>query len=332
MNIEFSDPEHAPDHADDDERFAFYDPGEDWDTEDDPEPHLDHHLPEPAPRVPQCGSTRFAVELARFLAEGIVCADEQFTLEDRQLDDADYPGSTPVRSVLKRCAIFGIGDTHRVWRDSAIYMVAFGRHIRLTGYELRQLDESVVLEINSRLRGWHTGDPFQLDANEIVRAMRWSHGAQSAARLASSLLALAHARITIVNFDSSTTRLRLFDEVRITADQIVGKASGGLALFQDAGGRGTYVPLERRRSLREGLQTWLAGWVLATKCDQPVALTTLFDHSGTRQKRMGDFGREVRRALERLQQVGFVTRWNQEAGGRDLSRNAFRISKAKYLR
>jgi hypothetical protein len=149
--------------------------------------------------------------------------------------------------------------------------------------------------------------------------------------MTSSLLCLAHARFAVTNFDLSVTRFRLFDALRIEGDFIEGKLSGGFTRFQDEPGRGTFVPLERRKALREGLQTWLAGWVLATRCNEPVALQALYDHSGTMQRQLGEFGREVRRALDRLQSVGFVTHWTQRPGG-ELTRNSFTITKPKFIR
>jgi len=237
----------------------------------------------PPPTVPPSPhSQRFREALARFKVDGYLAADDEYgTSDDDFLDATTAPGSTAVRSAILRSAVFSASSEIRVWQEQALYPVHFGKHFRFTGYRLFQDDLTVSLALADMLRGHLTSDDIQIDITDLIHRLGWSPGTHSRERLTSSLLCLAHARFAVTNFDFSVTRFRLFDALRIEGDLIEGKLSGGFTRFQDEPGRGTFVPLERRKALREGLQTWLAGWVLATRCDEPVALQALYDHSGT---------------------------------------------------
>ena len=288
--------------------------------------------PPPTIVPPNRHSLRIREALAHFKADGYMAADDEYwTPDDDCLDATTAPGSTAVRSAILRSAVFSAGTEVRVWQEQVVYPVHFGRHFRFTGYRLFQDDLTVSLAIADLLRGHLTSDDIQIDLMDLIHRLGWSPGTHSRERLTSSLLCLANARFEVTSFDFSVTKFRLFDALRIGGDCIEGKLSGGFTRFQDEPGRGTFVPLERRKALREGLQTWLAGWVLATRCNEPVALQALYDHSGTMQRHLGEFGREVRRALDRLQSVGFVTHWTQRPGG-ELTRNSFTISKPKFIR
>ena len=317
---------------DDDDFNGLYDPGDDEDIgfsdSGPPTQGLPSRISTPVP------DRDFEVDLAAFKSQGLVLGPDGFESPDCQLDDSSFAGRTIILSPLLRSAVASVGVVVRTWHDRAEFPVQHGRSIHFTGYRLYQQDLLVPFRLADQLRGESTQNPFEISMRSLISWLRWSCSAHSKDRLLRSLLSLAMAQFELTSFSYQRTRFRLFDSLRVEGDAIIGKLSGGFLKFQDAtdgNPRGTYIPLERWRALRPGLETWLAGWVLATKCDTPIALQTLYDHSGTAHQHVGEFGRDVRRALDRLTAVGLITTWTQKPGNR-LTRGFLTIKKPTRTR
>lgn len=300
-------------------------------------PEFDHELDAPSvadePESPPSPPARPAFEecLARFQSAGYAATDAKFARPDTQLDATAFRGSSIIRSSLLRGALFSASVVARYWCDRALFPLRFARDVRFTGFRLYQHDLSLLLCLGELLAGHPTNEDFDLDVHDLIHGAGWPRTSRSKTRLAGSLMCLAHAQFELRGMDFNVTRFRIFDRVCMRGERVFGKLSGGMVECQDRYGRGTYVPLERRKALSEGLQSWLAGWVLATKCDEPVSLTTLLEHSGSGQSRVAEFGREIRRSLDRLQAVGIVSSWTQRPNGR-LERNLITIRKHRLLR
>lgn len=302
---------------DDDDFNGFYDPGDDEDIVEIPS-----HARVNEPLVPVALPTsdrQFETDLEAFTSQGLTFGADGYECPDHRLDDSAFAGRSIVLSPLLRSAVASVGVVVRTWHNRKAFPVHHGRHIQFTGYRIYQQDLLPPLRLGDLLRGRSTRDAFEISIRDTVRWLGWSCTAHSRTRLLGSLLSIALARFEVTNLKYERTRFRLFDALHIQGDSIVGKLSGGMVKFQDAMDgtpRGTYVPLEAWRSLRPGLETWLAGWVLATKCDAPIAIQTLYDQCGTCHQHVGEFGRDVRRALDRLKAVGLVTHWTQKPGDR----------------
>jgi hypothetical protein len=216
--------------------------------------------------------------LAAFSTQGLQFGADGFESPDCHLDKRSFAGRAIILSPLLRSAVASVGVVVRTWQDRAEFPVQHGRTIQFTGYRLYQQDLLIPFRISDLLRGQSTQTPLKISMRDLINWLRWSRSAHSRNRLRGSLLSLAMARFEVTSFSYERTRFRLFDSLQVEDDEIIGKLSGGFLKFQDAtdaNPRGTYIPIERWRALRCGLETWLAGWVLSTKCDTPIALQTL---------------------------------------------------------
>jgi hypothetical protein len=302
----------------DDEDFSgFYDPGDEEDFGDSPsDPPVTKTLLPAATPVPD---RQFESDLAAFSTQGLQFGADGFESPDCRLDNTSFAGRAIILSPLLRSAVASVGVVVRTWQDRAEFPVQHGRTIHFTGYRLYQQDLLIPFRISDLLRGQSTQTPLKISMRDLINWLRWSRSAHSRNRLRGSLLSLAMARFEVTSFSYERTRFRLFDSLQVEGDEIIGKLSGGFLKFQDAtdaNPRGTFIPIERWRALRCGLETWLAGWVLSTKCDTPIALQTLHDHCGTSHQHVGEFGRDVRRALDRLKAVGLIINWKMKPGNR----------------
>ena len=290
---------------------------------DDPEDLPNHEIRSEAPP--------FEAARARLVAEGYIATDRAFSQPDAYLDATAYAGSAVVRSSILRSSIFSCGRVDRRWCDRTVHPMAYARCGRFAGYRAYQEDLTVALALTYLLPGHQTSQSFSIDIRDWIHFCGWGQTPRSADRLVDSLTCLSHARFEMTRPNYSMVCFRLFDWLKITGNTVRGKISGGLIELQDRNGRGTYIPLARRKALREGLQTWLAGWVLATKCDAPIPLPTLHAHSGSGHATISEFGRDVRKALDRLEIVGLVRSWTQRPNER-LERNMITIQKARFIR
>lgn len=314
--------------ADDERDFGYHD---DLDEEEEYVP--EQSLPSGSNPQPPGPVTLpdFQWSLAEFMARGYLANDPAFWAPDYPLDEKAFAGSSAIRSCLLRGATFSCGIVQRYWCDRAFIPLLFARHVHVTGFRLYQVDLSILLRLNHLLRGRWTSAPFDLDARQLILTAGWPMTARSIPRLAESLTCLAHARFALVRANYSVLKFRLFDQLCMEGGRIRGKLSGGMLDLQGPGGDGTFLSLERRRALCDGLQTWLAGMILASKCDEPFHINTLLQHSGSSYARSAEFGRDLRRALERLQAVGIVSSWTQAPNGR-LERGFVTIRKSRFVR
>lgn len=301
------------------------------DLDELPESPFDEEPCKLPPREVRTLEVPFESARAALLADGYTATDRTFSHPDDYLDSTAYAGSAVLRSIILRCSIFSCGQVTRTWCDRSVHPVGFARPARFSGYRAYQEDETVALALTPMLFGHCTDQQFSIETRDWIHFCGWSQTPRSVDRLYSSLTCLAYGRFELTNPNFSANRFRLFDRLEVRGSRITGKLSGGIVELQDRNGRGTYIPLERRKALREGLQTWLAGWVLGTTCDKPIALQTLHLLSGSGHSSLGEFGRDVRRSLDRLVDVGLVSSWTQRPNGR-LERNMITIRKARFIR
>lgn len=201
-----------------------------------------------------------------------------------------------------------------------------GGSIEYCGKELWQEDLSVLLGLlklaqdksEADLRDALTdlGKAIQFAPSTFCSSIGWSDNPGNITRLNESILRLRKAVLVLR---------------RGKGDGEEGCTLGFVADFQWKGvqrwtvmldprvvglfsGHFSYVNIEKRRLLSEGMQTWLYGIVCANNCLVPFKYDKLYQASGSKAKDMKEFGRSVRDALIRMQALSIIKGFKQERG------------------
>jgi len=223
------------------------------------------------------------------------------------------------------CSLFSIASRKvkgapRIYREETI-LTTNGGSIEYCGPELHQEDESVLFGLVKLAQGMDEAalaDPknaITFAATTFCKLIGWSDNDTNPKRLEQSLLRLRGAILVLRrgkgDLEEGTTVGIVKDinwkGVRKTVQldpRIVG-------LFK---GHVTYLNMEKRKLLTEGLQTWLYGLVCANNCAVPFTLEKLHNASGSKANSMKEFGRSVREALTKMVAVGVIKSFKTERG------------------
>lgn len=208
----------------------------------------------------------------------------------------------------------------RVYREETI-MTTNGGSIEYSGPELHQEEESVLLGLVKLAQGMDevalaAPDNFIIfAAGTFCKLIGWSDNDTNPKRLEQCLLRLRSAALVLRQGKGDAEEgitIGLVKEVNwkgarksVQFDQRI------LGLFK---GHVTYLNIEKRKLLSEGMQTWLYGLVCANNCALPFPLEKLHKASGSKSKCMKEFGRSVREALTRMVSVGAIKGFQAERG------------------
>lgn len=184
------------------------------------------------------------------------------------------------------------------------------------GPRLTQTHASVVMILAHAHRGKAHTDDLETTATALVRALGWSDGAYSRARLWEALQDLAGA--VVVSSYATPEQRQVAEPVLARAEREVGTgkvrvrfSETGLDLFR---GMPVSVSLRRRGLLTEGVETWLYGVIRASVCHEPVTYEYLHDLAATGQG-LHEFSRDVRAALGKMARFGLIAGWSAFRGG-----------------
>lgn len=213
----------------------------------------------------------------------------------------------------------------RVYYEKTLFTMN-GASVEYWGKELWQEDLSVLLGLLKLAQDKSEAelqealaDPakaIQFAPTSFCTAIGWSDNADNVARLQASVLRLKQATLIL--------RRGVGDgEEGCTLGFVANFAWKGVqrwAVMLDPRIVGlfsqhfSYVNIEKRRLLSEGMQTWLYGIVCANNCLVPFSYERLFQASGSRAKDMKEFGRSVRTALTRMHELGVIAGFQLERG------------------
>jgi len=197
-----------------------------------------------------------------------------------------------------------------------------GGYIESYGEELRQDDESVLLELTYRMAGRGRTAELAFDPLEFVKALGWDSGHvvknDSGERAPYSVYRL---KACIERLRG--TSLRLFDkynELRWSTGLVQEAFYLGPWKVQMSGtlldmlvASATAINIRIRKLLHEGLETWLYGHLCANDCSRPFRIQTLRNASGSKAS-LPEFGRAVRDALNRIKDVEGVLDFTPSRG------------------
>jgi hypothetical protein len=200
--------------------------------------------------------------------------------------------------------------TPRPYRQGTISTTR-GGSIEYRGLELWQEDESVLLGLVKLAQGMtaealnDSEKPIDFAPTSFCSSIGWSDNSDNTERLKECLLRLRGA-ILVMHRTEGEKQLgctvgfvKEFEWVGVKRWTVQLDARIQ-SLFS---GHVTYINIEKRKLLSEGLQTWLYGLVCANNCAIPFSIETIHKASGSKAKNMQEFGRSVREAFAKLVDV-----------------------------
>ncbi|MBD8722151.1 replication initiator protein A [Oxalobacteraceae sp. CFBP 13708] len=202
-----------------------------------------------------------------------------------------------------------------------------GAIIEYRGKELHQDDLTVLLGLLNCHAGKATTCALEFAPSTFCTQLGWSDTNHNITRLQECLHRLRGAYLAIRTKKSDTaaqSKLARAIGSGWTLGFVAYFAWEGLArwsvqldsrISQLFGNAPTYLIAAKRKSLSEGLQTWLYGYVEANTCAYAVPLETLHKASGSAAP-LKEFARQVRNALSKLAAVGAVREQSNVKNGR----------------
>lgn len=230
-------------------------------------------------------------------------------------------------TALLKSAVFrpAIGARQTYTEDAPLTVqCASGDTVQLVGSELRQDDQTVLLAIIKMKQGRTLARSGTSSVKFVPRAfardvLGWPDAGSSVEKLMDCVRRLKHThiRMTYARGGEGTLSFVADYEAPKGGEWEVYLSPRLVEMFA---GQTTYLNVEKRRSLREGLQTWLFGLVNADSCSEPFELASLRALAGAEGTAQKKFNANLRAALEVLLE-------RQTIDGFEIDRKAVRIKR-----
>jgi hypothetical protein len=214
-----------------------------------------------------------------------------------------YDRSFGMGRLALSCALFGFGRGARQRFDAKVLETYRGGNITYSGPELRQDDQSVLLGLVYYIKDTLIADEIKFSPREFCRFIGWSGCSTDVTKLRDCLERMTEAHLRITFGGNKGGMFSLVSQFTWDGDKwSVWLAPTLRRLFEDGT---TFLPIEERAALTDGLQTWLAGFLRAQSDVSTFGTDDLHKFSGTGAS-IKEFGRQLRDTMDRLQEVGVV--------------------------
>jgi hypothetical protein len=240
-------------------------------------------------------------------------ARKKYVAENLVLPRKLWNNSTAMGRFALSCSLFGFGRGERA--NLQVTLPTFGNgRVHYEGPELRQDDLAVLEGLISLTRDNELlTEPLRVKPAEFCVSIGWSKSSSDKQKLLESITRMRKSDLHIVIDSKNWGMFHLIGDIGESEDVDGNKADDGgynvclsptiRRLF--AGGM-TFLPLTDRQLLTDGLQTWLAGFLRAWRNVDRFSVEDLYRYSGSKQKQVREFGRDLKDALKKLQAVGII--------------------------
>jgi hypothetical protein len=191
--------------------------------------------------------------------------------------------------------------------------------LRLCGRQLNQSHQTLLFALVKLRANQAVNNAIDATPTQILRLMRWSDSAKNIARLRRLLDDLKEAQVRIwadgEDQDRHSMRVSFVDSFK-PADRRPWNIRLSEHLLPLFAGHLTYVNVERRKVAgREGLRTFLYGFICSESCQLPITYAAIHQASGSRANDMADFCKECRAALKHFKDAGLIEDFRLQRGG-----------------
>lgn len=196
--------------------------------------------------------------------------------------------------------------------------------LRYKGRTLTQSHQTLLLTLANMRAGQVVSRAFDFFPSNILEKMNWSRNKENTGRLRQLLDDLKEGQVRIWK-DGEDEALNALRVGFIEAFKPSEKGKWHVRLSEDLlplfTGHLSHINMPRRAALgREGLGTFLYGFICAESCVIPFTFKEIHAASGSNAKSMGGFGGECKRVLQALVNAEVIQ-------GFKLSRGGFRVYK-----
>jgi hypothetical protein len=218
---------------------------------------------------------------------------------------------------LLRSAVFSIGPpsglverSFRVHRHDSVDVQEAGQDIRYVGPQLGQVHKRAIYALVLRAAGKSGAFGMRFHARELLESMGRDHNTTNIEALKRVLGELRAATFTVRQFDGD--RGHIFGFVsnvdwkgRMFSIDMDPRFAAALAYLS-----ASFIPMQMRNQLADGVQTALADLVFATRTDffQISALAQMWEREPVQ------LGRDLTVALKRLHDVGLLASYERKRG------------------
>lgn len=184
--------------------------------------------------------------------------------------------------------------------------------VHYTGPRLTQSHLSVLLTLVKGRSGQRIDNIYRFKPSALLAEMGWSDNPRNVQRVKDMLSDMYKA-----DLDIETKEMEL--HARILSAFKIDKATGAIevelskTLLPLWKGNLTYLDIEERKALREGLATFLHGVVAANNCNAPFKVEALAEASGS-SGQLRVFRKNLLGALETLKAAGIIAGYKAGAG------------------
>lgn len=222
-----------------------------------------------------------------------------------------------VAPLLLEVPLFSVARNKSGLTLDATWTKAGRGSIRYRGPALSQSHQTLFLTLVHIRAGQPVGNVIEFNPSELLARMGWSDNGRNIERLRCLFDDLFDARLDIWG-PTETERQAL--SVRFFADKHLPDQRGAqwsvslservLTLFR---GHLTFLNVRKRANLREGLATFLYGYVSANNGAVPLDIEGIRVASGS-ETRAGAFVGKVREALDTLVEAGCIAKYRADGG------------------
>jgi len=231
---------------------------------------------------------------------------------------ARWATSYTMNPVLLCCAVFSSNRASAERRYvETTYSASNGASVEYRGKELCQDDLTVLLALIHEHAGKGAHEKVEFAPYTFCKKIWGSDAPSNVMRLHASLLRMKGAFLIVKAAPVEGRKLSKLAKAigsgwtmgfvanfefkdlprwEVTIDPRIGQ------LFQT---QPTYLIIERRQQLTEGIQTWLYGYIEANTCHYTMELSMLHTHSGSTAP-LKEFARQVRDAIPKLVAAGVL--------------------------
>lgn len=222
-----------------------------------------------------------------------------------------------VAPLLLEVPLFSVARNKAGVNVDATWSKAGRGSIRYRGPALSQSHQTLFLTLVHVRAGQPVGNAIDFNPSELLTLMGWSSNGRNIERLRSMLEDLFEARLDVWGPDETERQalsVRFFSDKHLPDERAqpwsVSLSDKVLRLFK---GHLTFLNVRKRANLREGLATFLYGYVSASTGPVPFDIEGIRQASGA-ETRAGAFGGKLREALDTLVATGCIADYKTTGG------------------
>ncbi len=217
-------------------------------------------------------------------------------------------------NTLARSALFTASSKSEVRTDfkrASIFSLK-GFEIRYTGEELRQDDQDVWLQIAHIARSHPVGTEITVTGHGLLKALGWGRGKEKYERVRNSIARMREA-IVWVSFDDGREGFT-GNLIKSLKWETTTEAKWHIFLDENiinifASDNYSMIGWEQRLTLTP-LEKWLHAFWSTHREPLPYRVETLYRLCGSKTKLLRQFRYQLKRAMDRLTEAGFLERWH----------------------